>query len=66
LDPTKGDPYFPVSELSRLEEMISMPRWVVPVLPKCKLEILLDASIDLCRRERIQEVKLARDSSRMA
>jgi ubiquitin carboxyl-terminal hydrolase 9/24 len=51
LDPTTGEPYFPVSELARLEEMISRTRWVVPVLPKCELEILLDASINLCRRE---------------
>lgn len=50
LDPTTGEPYFPVSELARLEEMISRTRWVVPVLPKCELEILLDASINLCKR----------------
>ena len=30
--------------------MISRTRWVVPVLPKCELEILLDASINLCKR----------------
>lgn len=50
LDPTTGEPYFPVSELARLEEMISRTRWVVPVLPKCELEILLDASINLCKQ----------------
>ncbi|MCL4118407.1 UNVERIFIED_CONTAM: hypothetical protein GTU68_037863 [Idotea baltica] len=31
-------------------EMIHCQRWVVPVLPKCELEILLDASIQLCSR----------------
>ncbi|KAK4027909.1 probable ubiquitin carboxyl-terminal hydrolase FAF-X [Daphnia magna] len=51
LDPTTGEPYFPVNELARLEEMISRTRWVVPVLPKCELEILLDAAINLCKRE---------------
>ena len=50
LDPVTGEPYFPVAELGRLEEMISRTRWVVPVLPKCELEILLDASINLCKR----------------
>lgn len=50
MDPVTGEPYFPVTELARLEEMISRTRWVVPVLPKCELEILLDASINLCKR----------------
>lgn len=50
LDPATGEPYFPVSELARLEEMISRTRWVVPVLPKCELEVLLDASINLCKQ----------------
>ena len=50
LDPVTGEPYFPVNELAKLEEMISRTRWVVPVLPKCELEILLDASINLCKR----------------
>lgn len=45
-----GGPYFPVTELARLEEMISRTRWVVPVLPKCEVEILLDASINVCKR----------------
>lgn len=26
------------------------PRWVVPVLPKGELEVLLDVSIDLCKK----------------
>ena len=47
---TTGEPRFPVSELARLEEMIGRTRWVVPILPKCELEILLDASINLCKR----------------
>jgi len=29
--------------------MINRPRWVVPVLPKGELEVLLEASIKLCR-----------------
>jgi len=41
---------FPVGDMIRLEEMISNPRWVVPVLPGGQLEILLDASIQLCKR----------------
>lgn len=43
------EPDFPLQELARLDEMINRPRWVVPVLPKGELEILLDASIKLCR-----------------
>ena len=50
INPTTGEPRFPVSELARLEEMIGRTRWVVPILPKCELEILLDASINLCKR----------------
>ncbi|XP_022249069.1 probable ubiquitin carboxyl-terminal hydrolase FAF-X [Limulus polyphemus] len=44
------EPDFPHAELARLDEMINRPRWVVPVLPKGELEILLDASIDLCKK----------------
>ena len=44
-----GEPVFPHSELAKLDEMINRPRWVVPVLAKGELEILLDASIQLCR-----------------
>ena len=44
------EPSFPHAELARLDEMINRPRWVVPVLHNGELEILLDASIDLCRR----------------
>ncbi|XP_043240414.1 probable ubiquitin carboxyl-terminal hydrolase FAF-X isoform X2 [Amphibalanus amphitrite] len=45
-----AEPEFPVAELARLEEMISRPRWVIPVLPGGELEVLLNAAIDLCKR----------------
>lgn len=45
-----AEPEFPQAALSRLDEMIHRQRWVVPVLPKCELELLLEASIDLCTR----------------
>ena len=41
---------FPHMELARLDEMINRPRWVVPVLHNGELEILLDASIALCKK----------------
>lgn len=44
-----GDPIFPVEELMKLDEMITRQKWVVPVLPKCELEVLLQASIKLCQ-----------------
>jgi ubiquitin carboxyl-terminal hydrolase 9/24 len=44
------EPEFPLAELMRLDEMINRPRWVVPVLHNCELEILLDASIALCKK----------------
>lgn len=44
-----GEVAFPLTELSKLDEMINRPRWVVPVLPKGELEVLLEASIKLCR-----------------
>ncbi|OWF40886.1 probable ubiquitin carboxyl-terminal hydrolase FAF-X isoform X2 [Mizuhopecten yessoensis] len=44
-------PDFPLQELSRLDEMINRPRWVVPVLPKGELEVLLDAAIKLCKEK---------------
>ena len=44
-----AEPEFPMLELSRLDEMISRPRWVVPVLPKGELEVLLDAAIRLSK-----------------
>ena len=44
-----GEPIFPIDELAKLDEMISRPKWVVPVLPNCELEVLLVASIKLCQ-----------------
>ena len=49
------EPDFPHTELAKLDEMINRPRWVVPVLPKGELEVLLDASIDLCKRSKYGE-----------
>lgn len=40
---------FPEAEMARLDEMISNPRWVVPVLPGGQLEVLLEAAINLAR-----------------
>ncbi len=42
---------FPINDLQRLDEMLNRTRWVVPVLPKNELELLLDASILLCRNK---------------
>ncbi len=51
-DPDSSAPVvFPVSDLQRLDEMLNRTRWVVPVLPKNELELLLDASILLCRNK---------------
>lgn len=47
-----GEVAFPLAELSKLDEMINRPRWVVPVLPKGELEVLLEASIKICRAGR--------------
>nr|CAD7574966.1 unnamed protein product [Timema californicum] len=44
------EPSFPHNKLAMLEEKISSPRWVVPVLPEQELEVLLQASIELCRK----------------
>ncbi|XP_023706840.1 probable ubiquitin carboxyl-terminal hydrolase FAF-X isoform X1 [Cryptotermes secundus] len=44
------EPDFPHAKLALLDEKISSPRWVVPVLPEQELEVLLQASIDLCRK----------------
>lgn len=43
------EPEFPHVELAKLDEMINRPRWVVPVLPRGELEVLLEASIKLCK-----------------
>ncbi|KAJ9591429.1 hypothetical protein L9F63_002035 [Diploptera punctata] len=44
------EPDFPHTKLALLDDKISSPRWVVPVLPEQELEVLLQASIDLCRK----------------
>lgn len=44
------EPDFPIHELNKLDDMINKPRWVIPVLPKGELEVLLEASIDLCKK----------------
>lgn len=44
------EPDFPHAKLAVLDEKISSPRWVVPVLPEQELECLLQASIELCRK----------------
>lgn len=49
-DMSGGEVRFPMAELSRLDDMINRPRWVIPVLPKGELEVLLDASIQLAKR----------------
>ncbi|KAF4528716.1 hypothetical protein B566_EDAN014284 [Ephemera danica] len=45
-----GEPPFPHNKLAMLEEKVSSPRWVVPVLPEQELEVLLVASIELCKK----------------
>ena len=40
---------FPLAKLTKLEELIHNPRWVIPVLPKGELEVLLETSITLAR-----------------
>ena len=40
---------FPVAKLNKLEELISNPRWVIPVMPKAELEMLLEAAIALAK-----------------
>ncbi|XP_001604458.2 probable ubiquitin carboxyl-terminal hydrolase FAF-X isoform X1 [Nasonia vitripennis] len=44
------EPDFPHAKLALLDEKISSPRWVVPVLPEQELECLLQASIELCKK----------------
>ncbi|KAI8429984.1 hypothetical protein MSG28_000438 [Choristoneura fumiferana] len=41
---------FPEAKLKALEEKISHPRWVVPVLPEQELEVLLIAATDLAAK----------------
>jgi ubiquitin carboxyl-terminal hydrolase 9/24 len=40
---------FPLAKLQKLEELISNPRWVIPVLPNGELEVLLEAAIALAK-----------------
>lgn len=43
------EPDFPHAKLAMLDEKISSPRWVVPVLPEQELEVLMQAAINLCK-----------------
>ncbi|XP_026323637.1 probable ubiquitin carboxyl-terminal hydrolase FAF-Y isoform X2 [Hyposmocoma kahamanoa] len=45
-----GEMVFPEAKLKALEEKISHPRWVVPVLPEQELEALLIAATDLAAK----------------
>ena len=45
-----GDPIFPHDLLSRLDEMVNKPKWIIPVLPKAELELLMDATILLAKK----------------
>uniref|UniRef100_A0A4W5PNF5 ubiquitinyl hydrolase 1 n=1 Tax=Hucho hucho TaxID=62062 RepID=A0A4W5PNF5_9TELE len=45
------EPAFPHTDLAKLDDMINRPRWVVPVLPKGELEVLLEAAIELSKKE---------------
>ncbi|XP_045454666.1 probable ubiquitin carboxyl-terminal hydrolase FAF-X [Melitaea cinxia] len=49
-DQMPGDMAFPEAKLKALEEKISHPRWVVPVLPEQELEALLIASTELASK----------------
>ena len=42
---------FPVAKLNKLDELISNPRWVIPVLPAGELEVLLEYSRELSKRK---------------
>ncbi|XP_069354342.1 ubiquitin carboxyl-terminal hydrolase 9X isoform X2 [Maniola hyperantus] len=49
-DQIPGEMAFPEAKLKALEEKISHPRWVVPVLPEQELEALLIASMELATK----------------
>lgn len=49
---------FPEAKLKALEEKISHPRWVVPVLPEQELEALLIAATDLAGKGKYTEIKV--------
>ena len=40
---------FPVDRLTKLDEQLSRPKWVVPVRPRDDLEMLLRHAIKLCK-----------------
>ena len=42
---------FPVAKLNKLDELISNPRWVIPVLPGGELEVLLEYSRELSKKK---------------
>ena len=48
-----GEPVFPNDELARLDEMVNRPKWVIPVLPNGELEVLIDASIRLAKKGKV-------------
>ncbi|XP_047523488.1 probable ubiquitin carboxyl-terminal hydrolase FAF [Pieris napi] len=49
-EPVPGEISFPLGKLRILEEKISSPRWVVPVLPEQELESLLIAATELAAK----------------
>ncbi|CAB3237376.1 unnamed protein product [Arctia plantaginis] len=49
-DQMPGEMAFPEAKLKALEEKISHPRWVVPVLPEQELEALLIAATELATK----------------
>ncbi|GBP31247.1 Probable ubiquitin carboxyl-terminal hydrolase FAF [Eumeta japonica] len=49
-DEGPGEIIFSESKLKALEEKISHPRWVVPVLPEQELEALLNAATELAAK----------------
>ena len=40
-----------MAKLNKLDELISNPRWVIPVLPGGELEVLLEYSRELSKRK---------------
>lgn len=58
-----AEPDFPHAKLALLDDKISSPRWVVPVLPEQELEVLLQASIDLCRKGELQLSCISREEA---
>lgn len=50
-----GEPDFPHDLLATLDDKITSPRWVVPVLPEQELETLMQAAIDLSKKGILME-----------